>query len=133
MKTKEVKVLELSGYALDWAVSQCEGYTPDHYMHSADIRKNVNGDVIGITVPNTKERCYEWFRASTDWTQGGPIIEREEILFSGRKGAYLAWLSNRTKINFEYTPETHLIAAMRCYVASKLGDVVPVPVELLEV
>lgn len=63
---------------------------------------------------------------STDWAQGGPIIEREGIptyqVFSAsgkmwRAGGQIA--------------ETLLVAAMRCYVASKLGDEVEVPKELL--
>ena len=78
------------------------------------------------------------FTPSTDWAQGGPIIEREEIgikrnapCSDGRrweaspsitaKGAGGRW-------GYGHTP---LVAAMRCYVASKLGDVVEIPEELL--
>ena len=47
----------------------------------------------------------------TNWCQGGPIVER-------CKG-------------YDGIGPTLLIAAMRCYVASKLGDEVDVPEELL--
>ena len=124
MKTKEVKVSELSGSALDWCVAIAEGHKPP-------LLRVLRGNVA---LPQEGDDMWcDYLEYSILWELSGPIIEREEILFSGRKGAYLAWLSNRTKINFEYTSETHLIAAMRCYVAYKLGDVVSVPVELLEV
>jgi hypothetical protein len=67
----------------------------------------------------------------TDWAQGGPIIEREEIEI--RTAINGGWMANRarTKGYFEVGP-TPLIAATRCYVASEMGDEVEVPVELLE-
>ena len=58
--------------------------------------------------------CHDY---STNWGHGGPIIEREgiEICPIG---------------NGEFYGDTPLIAAMRCYVASKLGDEVEIPEEL---
>jgi hypothetical protein len=86
------------------------------------------------------EYNYRLYEPATDWEQGGPIIERKEIGISrnapcskGRewearpsitaKGAGGRW---------GYGP-TPLIAAMRCYVTSKLGDTVDVPEELINV
>ena len=71
------------------------------------------------------------FEPSTDWAQGGPIIEREGItLRSCIDGA--AW---DAELAYEETilasGPTPLIAAMRCFVASKLGDEVDIPEELL--
>ena len=72
---------------------------------------------------------------STDWAQGGPIIERERIhtmcpetgdFWDARK----AGLTNALEKRYFRGP-TMLSAAMRCYVASKLGDEVEVPDELL--
>lgn len=66
---------------------------------------------------------------STDWAQGGPIIEREHI------GTYHfvlpedGWAASVFDDPI-YVGPTPLIAAMRCYVASKLGDEVEVPEEL---
>jgi hypothetical protein len=89
---------ELTGAALDWAVARCE----------------VGADFIGeIDDPHFY---------STDWAQGGAIIEREGIaLIPG-------WTAERP--GFSADGETALIAAMRCYVASKLGDEVEIPSEL---
>jgi hypothetical protein len=58
---------------------------------------------------------------STDWAPGGPIIDREGIEFRA-SGTQASIVDGRT-----YYGPTHLIAAMRCYVASKLGDEVDVP------
>ena len=98
-----MKTNELTGVALDWAVAEAEG----HDFPAADA-------FCGI------------FNPSTDWTQGGPIIEREEIcMLAPVRGLWRSINMGRT----QYGP-TPLIAAMRCYVASKLGDEVDVPEEL---
>jgi hypothetical protein len=75
---------------------------------------------------------------STDWAQGGPIIEREGIAVdcersSGRVSGWVACNEvagdENWDANVHYGP-TPLVAAMRCYVASKLGDEVEIPEEL---
>jgi hypothetical protein len=110
----KVKTSELTGIALDWAVAKCRGLTPT-------LHKNPYGYWV---MPNI-EGSY-----SSEWRHGGPIIERERISISdGREfplwTAWLAW-GNR------YTGKTPLTAAMRCFVASSLGDEVDIPEELLE-
>ena len=65
---------------------------------------------------------------ATDWAQGGPIIEREMIeLVPYTDSLWDAMYRDQHIPNDGPTP---LIAAMRCYVASKLGDDVDVPEEL---
>jgi len=97
----KIKTSELTGPALDWAVAKCEG--------------------------SGQELSY-----STDWAQGGPIIERGMIGLEFLAGAGDAgmdvWVASIGGID-ECGP-TPLIAAMRCYVASKLGDEVEIPEEL---
>jgi hypothetical protein len=60
------------------------------------------------------------------WEHGGPIIEKEKIglLPSGN-----AYYERNGGTYYSYGP-TPLIAAMRCYVASKLGDNIDIPEEL---
>ena len=65
-------------------------------------------------------------RYSTDWAQGGPIIEREGLTLTHQTDK---WAAQTDCDLFSYGP-TPLIAAMRCYVASKLGEIVEVPREL---
>ena len=111
-----MKTSELTGAALDWAVAKCEGHTG----------KWVDDDLFG----NHIERPYS---PSTDWAQGGPIIEREFIEFGVSKTdpiRYAAKIYVNDKRIITHG-STHLIAAMRCYVASKLGDDVEVPPELM--
>ena len=97
-----MKTSELTGAALDWAVAICE--------------HNVGWE------PEGEDRdCY-----STNWAQGGPIIERERIELE--HDGFIWWA--RIKADEDYSGPTPLIAAMRCYVASKLGDEVEIPEEL---
>ena len=97
-----MKTLELTGPALDWAVAKCEGIV---YHGPA------------------------WTKYSTDWSQGGPIIEREIVSIDkeegGKRWAAFAWRTDRD-LQKSIGP-TPLIAAMRCFVASRLGDEVDIP------
>ena len=103
-----MKTSELSGAALDWAVAKCEGYTLNPAVrHSA------------------------WIAYSSDWAQGGPIIGQESIQLTPDEytGTWAAF-TTREGEPYEYTGPTALIAAMRCFVASRLGDDVDVPKEV---
>ena len=111
-----MKTSELTGAALDWAVANLE-----------NVPVNAPGYLWGVGQFN--------HRYSTDWAQGGPIIERERI---GVLPSEMGWQAGKAWEFFEsesfayhreYGP-TPLIAAMRCYVASKLGDEVEIPEEL---
>ena len=57
------------------------------------------------------------------WEHGGPIIEREGLTIIHQQ---TRWAAQTDDDLFAYGP-TPLIAAMRCYVASRLGDDVDVP------
>ena len=94
----KIKTNELSDAALDWAVNQIEECCDD---------------------PTTPP-------FSTDWAQGGPIIEREKITIFQTGKDWMGYIRHDAE-SFGPTP---LIAAMRCYVASKLGDEVEIPEEL---
>jgi len=69
---------------------------------------------------------------STNWSQGGPIIDREGLEFrTATKGMWASYSWRPTMPGTELMfGETHLIAAMRCLVASKLGNEVDVPEEI---
>ena len=96
-----MKTSELTGPALDWAVEVAEE----------------------MTVSQRE------FQPSTNWSQGGPIIEREKLSVVVQRVD--AWHASCPRyVNHGYGP-TPLVAAMRCYVASKLGQDVNIPEELL--
>ncbi len=72
------------------------------------------------------------FTPSTNWAQGGALIERERIDVISDPNGTAGWLGrnyvNQTIVAL-YGP-TPLVAAMRCLVASRLGDEVEIPDEL---
>jgi len=114
---KTIKVSELSGAAIDWAVASIEENVP--VAEFIELEK----------LPDTD---YVWkYRYSTNWAQGGPIIEREGIAFSKSTASSQAWRAGMHGMAMTCYGPTPLISAMRCYVASKLGDYVEVPKELL--
>lgn len=74
------------------------------------------------------------FDPATNWVQGGPIIEREGIsmLHLFVTDDPFRWAATAKPTIKDVKPEsvygpTYLIAAMRCYVASKLGNEIDVP------
>jgi hypothetical protein len=123
MKTK---TSDLIGPALDWAVAKCEGWVWKTGLTSWYGNKPW---LERYTEKGTSRRQLWELTSSTDWWVGGPIIEREGLGFY--QGNATKWWA-QTKGAGEYSQEgpTPLIAAMRCYVASKLGDEIDIPEEL---
>jgi hypothetical protein len=125
-----MKTNELTGAALDWAVAKCEErITGFNLGGGLQVRGRTEE---GAELPDAWDLWYEW-HPSTDWEQGGPIIEREGIAvrmsFDDEHKGWTAIIWAHKTTFFEDGP-TPLIAAMRCYVASKLGDEVEIPEEL---
>lgn len=109
----KIQTSELTGAALIQAVQQCEA-----------SRKDI--DFAWWT---------EEYDPTTNWAQGGPIIEREGMgvwmyEWNEEGEPEVGWYTEDKDGNHVRTGPTPLIAAMRCYVASKLGDEVDVPEEL---
>ena len=113
-----MRVSELTGAALDWAVAKCEGATDEWHSYKPFFWHGVACICMGGHDVD--------YTPSTDWAQGGPIIERERITVIAMPNG--SWATS-TPLHTFHNP-TPLIAAMRCYVASKLGDEVEVPEEL---
>ncbi len=140
-----MRVSELTGHALNWAVAQAEGdkvYRPrlgrpedwDKEAYLADG----SDDRWVVRVENPKVAHFvDWtYNPSGSWWQGGVIVEREvPMLMRTNGGDWIAQgsydIANDTEAK-RYYGKTLLIAAMRCYVASKLGDEVEIPKELTQ-
>ena len=132
----KIKTGELTGAALNWAVAQAEGDKvfrpclgrPDDWDKEAYL-KDGSDDRWVVRVQNPRVGCFvDWTcNPSGNWMEGGPIIEREELSNLKCYGTN-DWGCNNGDIFCD--GPTPLIAAMRCYVASKLGDEVEVPDEL---
>lgn len=112
-----MKTSELTGAALDWAVTRAN--------------YEINHETVW---EQDRDTC----QYSTDWAQAGPIIERERIQLRDHKDIDGHWTAMTHVIDggmvlrsiFEDGPAP-LVAAMRAYVASKMGDTVDVPDDLV--
>jgi len=127
-----MKTSNLIGSALDWAVAKCED-KPEETL-----------DPLTWECTAYPSGCYNY---STNWSQGGPILEREFIaVFSVEtrpfEGQWAACVDRHQQSRFDneegdemytfypsglsYGP-TPLVAAMRCFVEDKLGDEIDIP------
>ena len=119
----KIKTSELTGAALDWVVAKCEGYKNISDVHPDGGVRVISG---------------QRFSPAGCWADGGPIIEREciNVVFKDciYPDEYRCFATSdqdyRDPNTGEYGP-TPLIAGLRCYVASKLGNEVDVPEGLL--
>ena len=124
---KTIKVSEATPIQLDWLVAKCEssdgrlvklggGWNGAFYV------ERENGPDLG---------GFHRFDPANDWAQGGPLIEKELINLITTAGyPWRATVYMGGGVWIDQEGPTPLIAAMRCYVASKMGDVVEVPEEL---
>jgi hypothetical protein len=128
----KVKTEDLTDAALDWAVAKCE-------------KLNVWTDISGPkgnyvpVVDFDDDNCHILYTPCSNWGWAGPIIEREMLSLIpsyDEKVSYYAfngkWLCSDFEENTEVEGKTPLIAAMLCYVTSKLGIEIEVPDELME-
>jgi len=120
--------------ALNWAVAKCEG------IETMPDRAYPYINVTGIVMDNGG-----YYKPSTEWAYGGPIIEREGIelwcsLLGQSNHADPMWQKSHWRAkyynkgvgdNVVFDGTTPLEAAMRCYVASKLGIEIDIPQELV--
>ena len=130
----KINTSELTENALDWAVAKCKGMDIEIRPAGACGRRLYVLAAASDRTPWTL--VWQGWSPSTDWAQGGEIIEREKIslefmLGAGDAGADV-WVATRYE-RPEFAEEqgtTPLIAAMRCYVASKMGNEIEIPEEL---
>lgn len=111
---------KLTGAALDWAVAKCEGLLKE---------ENGNLEIFNRELKAHPSSLGTVYAPSKDWSQGGPIIEREKIALRENTDSP-EWYACKRWDSHGSFGKTPLIAAMRCYVASKLGENVEIPEEL---
>jgi hypothetical protein len=120
MKTAAISIDQLDGSALEWAVASAQRLGPAI-------------DPIDRSVVYHSE-AGPWCRARfLDWAEAGPVIERERISVEANDTDDGEWcgsvmVGDRCFVQWAPSP---LIAAMRVFVQSKLGDQVEIPAELL--
>jgi len=137
----KIKVSEAEGVVLDWLVAKAQGIS-DQTITFAASQRTTNRfafvDAEGRTTTCSNAVALfdmaggagnMYYSPPTNWSQGGPIIEREMITVGpAEHEGFMAWGWPKAA---GYWGDSPLIAAMRCYVISKLGDEVDVPDELL--
>ena len=113
-----MKVSELSGAMLDYWVARAEGRNP------APVKV---GERLVYAMDQGKG--FEVRRYSTDWAQGGAIIERERIKLLPTIPTAATWHASiwigstlADGVSHRAQAEAPLVAAMRAYVVSKFGD-----------
>lgn len=136
----EVRVSNLAGAALDWAVSKAadvrmfemgpDGNWPGNFAvtQATQVEPAVIRDLMGRLWFEASLRSVPW-SPSTDWSQGGPLIDKYEVsIISQEPGAQPCAWTDRTA---PWHGDTNLIAACRAIVAAKAGETVWVPKELM--
>lgn len=112
---------ELTGRALDWHVARAMGFSPSL----------VDGHRVPTVQVADKDYFGQWaaviWMPSSTWHQGGPIIEQEKIGVWPPDPEHPHWTAGKAGVMQAITGHTLLIAAMRCFVASKFGEEVEVP------
>lgn len=133
-----MKVSELTGALLDYWVARAEGL--EHSPAMLPMRPGF------VMVPFDSEdeegplRDYRAFEPSSNWADGGPIIEQHRISViytpnetygSGEQAGvwfppgWRARITDHPKAHSLVHAETALIAAMRCFLTSVYGKEVP--------
>ena len=114
-----MKTEELEGTALDYWVAKAEGL---------NIELGRDGKFHGaIAIETSEGPDFVHFEPSADWRQGGLIAHRELISYHPMSDGK-QWIATDYQLKPQHAygkGPTPLIAAMRCYVASKYGDEVP--------
>lgn len=120
----KVKTDELIDAALNWAVAQAIGNKPRYNWRAFGVKHYGAWETALGVGSAVMLQPY-----STDRFHADPIIERE-ITELYEHNALGGWAAKSKAGDLRYGP-TPLIAAMRCFVASKLGDTVDIPKELI--
>lgn len=130
----KIKTSELTGAALDWAVATSI-YNAAPIKSASTTRFRVLDDDdehVGSIWITEKRTFTSTFAPSSDWVQGGTLLEQHGIWLSDDNDeSPEKWIASVGGAHMQVGP-TPLIAAMRALVASRLGDEIEVPDELAQ-
>ena len=122
-----MKVSELTGPALDWAVAECEGMVAQGVYGEPELMQD------GLHLHYCDVLLSHPYSPSTDWAEGGPLIQMYEIdLKVVEEGMWQASNFFNDLAIHHFLGYSPLVAAMRCFCCSKLGEEVEIPGELLK-
>lgn len=117
MEMIEVKVSELNGAALDWAVAVAVG------------EKNPQTGIGGWCCVVSNGHTLHRFCPSSEWSHGGPLLDRSTWALPYRAigRSHLGKFEACTPGGFPHNGETPLIAACRAIVAAEFGEKAKIP------
>lgn len=128
----KIKTAELIGPALNWAAAVADKRTILRTLCKDIVVRGRRADGSEIL-----DDSYS-FIPSEAWSQGGPILEREKLELRCNDDGWQAFCfgfpvakAHRGQRIWASGP-TPLVAAMRCFVASRMGDEIEIPEELLK-
>lgn len=120
MQTITMNTSDLEGIALDWAAAAADGYA------------EWDGECF-TSCPDGYPGAFflsDW-KPSICWGHAGATIERERIgLVCDELGTWFASYDLSAETAWGATSKKPLVAAMRCFVAAKLGNTVEIPLEI---
>jgi len=120
-RSQPMKTADLEGALLDYWVAKALGIPVSGPSHT-----------LVCAVPYSIEADGgDAFSPSTNWSHGGPLIEREKICLEWSTEGWDACRMTE-ELEMKMMPDIHrkegptpLLAAMRCFVAQKYGEEVP--------
>ena len=121
----KIKAQDLSGEALNYAATLADkGNAHLIRDYAGALHTYYRHEQHGITV----------YTNHLNWSDAGPIIERERIELkipeAKEFGQWMALITDASGDYIHRSGPTPLIAAMRCFIQSRLGDEVEIPEEL---
>ncbi|MEO9387110.1 phage protein NinX family protein [Chromobacterium phragmitis] len=116
----KVKAHELEGVALDWAVAKLRGVA----LSQVPLKRMLK--TYGVL----RLRHGALYSPSTEWAQGGPIVEQEQLQLMHMWDCG-GWSAMRYDNMRSVSGPNPLTAAMRCYVMNRVDGEIDVPDELL--
>ena len=123
----KIKVSRATNIQIDWLVAKCKGTVKNMLCGHGDISYTPH-----LSAPSIRE----YWRPSENWAQGGPILTSEHISRTiDHSGLWIAYWSDGYTEGDEgkkwmQCDRSELVAGLRCYVASELGEEVEVPDDL---
>lgn len=143
-KTKSILTAELEGAALNWAVAKAKGIPDERIVlrsliklpgRELDLVRRMHVRVRWLDKDKTSsekwESCDQLYSPSTDWGQGGPILDEIKGSFTWSP-LWNQWLVPHPRnAAIKLSGSTLLVVGLRYFVSSALGPEVDVPMELV--
>lgn len=126
----KVKTADLTGSALTWAFTLAEGWEP--FLMTIEVK-----DKPPVYFVQCRDRQVS---DPLGWAQVGPVLDREVIWLRGPHDATKPDGTVAVRIDYWYAHKNHrhvqndkdpITAVVRCHIASRLGEYVDIPDELL--